>query len=66
VSIDPELRQQLYRRAEQIFEQDCPLIPLYHDRIYAVASPMVQDLRLHMTPPQVRFEDLWVDLDGAP
>jgi len=65
VSIDPELRQQLYRRAEQIFEQDCPLIPLYHDRIYAVASPRVQDLRLHMTPPQVRFEDLWVDLDGA-
>jgi ABC-type transport system substrate-binding protein/methyl-accepting chemotaxis protein len=65
VSIDPELRQQLYRRAEQIFEQDCPLIPLYHDRIYAVASPRVQDLRLHMTPPQVRFEDLWVDLDSA-
>ncbi|MDY7227446.1 ABC transporter substrate-binding protein [Hyalangium rubrum] len=65
VSIDPELRQQLYRRAEKIFEQDCPLIPLYHDRIYAVASPMVQGLRLHMTPPQVRYEDLWVDSDAA-
>ncbi len=64
VSIDPDLRYQLYRRAEELFEKDCPLIPLYHDRIYAVASPMVQALRLHMTPPQVRFEDLWVDTDG--
>ncbi|MBN1209037.1 MAG: ABC transporter substrate-binding protein [Myxococcaceae bacterium] len=65
-SIDPELRNQLYRRAEHLFEQDCPLIPLYHDRIYAVATPAVQDLRLHMTPPQVRFEDLWVDSDSTP
>ncbi|HEX8704103.1 MAG TPA: ABC transporter substrate-binding protein [Myxococcaceae bacterium] len=63
VSIDPELRQQLYKRAEKIFEQDCPLIPLYHDRICAVASPAVQGLQLHMTPPQVRFEDLWLDSD---
>ncbi|ADO74963.1 ABC transporter substrate-binding protein [Stigmatella aurantiaca] len=65
VSIDPDLRHQLYLRAEAICEQDCPLIPLYHDRIYAVASPVVQGLRLHMTPPQVRFEDLWMDSDAA-
>jgi ABC-type oligopeptide transport system substrate-binding subunit len=64
VSIDPELRQQLYKRAEKIFAQDCPLIPLYHDRICAVAAPLVQGLRLHMTPPQVRYEDLWIDSDG--
>ena len=66
VSIDPDLRNQLYRRAEQLFVQDCPLIPLYHDRIYAVASPLVQALRLHQTPPQVRFEELWVDTDSIP
>ncbi|SEM27805.1 ABC-type transport system, substrate-binding protein [Stigmatella aurantiaca] len=64
VSIDPDLRHQLYLRAEALFDQDCPLIPLYHDRIYAVASAPVQGLRLHMTPPQVRFEDLWLDSDG--
>ncbi|WP_224244487.1 ABC transporter substrate-binding protein [Hyalangium gracile] len=66
ISIDPERRHELYRRAEEIFERDCPLIPLYHDRIYAVASPTVQDVRLHMTPPQVRFEDLWLDTDTRP
>ncbi len=65
VSIDPELRHQLYRRAERLFEQDCPVIPLYHDRIYAVADAHVQGLRLHMTPPQVRFEDLWVDTEAT-
>ncbi|MBU8895520.1 ABC transporter substrate-binding protein [Corallococcus sp. H22C18031201] len=61
ISIDPELRDQLYRRAERIFHEDCPLIPLFHDRIHAAASPAIQGLRLHQTPPQVRFEDLWVD-----
>ena len=43
--------------------QECPVIPLYHERIYAAASPRVQGLRLHPTPPQVRFDELW--LDGA-
>jgi len=61
VSIDPELRMSLYRAAERIVMQECPLIPLYHERIYAAASPRVQGLRLHSTPPQVRFDELWLD-----
>ncbi|CAM3504911.1 ABC transporter substrate-binding protein [Corallococcus sp. ZKHCc1 1396] len=61
VSIDPELRSQLYRRAEMLAREDCPLIPLYHDRTHVAAVASVQNLRLHQTPPQVRFEDLWVD-----
>ncbi|NMO13458.1 ABC transporter substrate-binding protein [Pyxidicoccus fallax] len=65
VSIDPGLRHQLYVRAEKLFHDDCPLIPLYHERIHALASPTVQNLRLHQTPPQVRYEDLWVDPSAA-
>jgi ABC-type transport system substrate-binding protein len=65
VSIDPELRQHLYVRAEQLFNDDCPLIPLYHARTHAVATSTVQGLRLHQTPPQVRYEDLWVDPNAA-
>ncbi|AGC48334.1 putative ABC transporter periplasmic substrate-binding protein [Myxococcus stipitatus DSM 14675] len=65
VSIDPELRQQLYVRAEHLFHDDCPLIPLYHERIHAAATSSVQGLRLHQTPPQVRYEDLWVDPNTA-
>ncbi|MHB8877087.1 MAG: ABC transporter substrate-binding protein [Myxococcaceae bacterium] len=64
VSIDPELRTQLYRKTERILHQDCALVPLYHERLFAAASPAVQGLRLHQTPPQVRFENLWVDRDA--
>jgi ABC-type transport system substrate-binding protein/methyl-accepting chemotaxis protein len=61
VSIDPARRQELYRNAERLMGEDCPLIPLYHDRSYAAASPRVQGLRLHRTPPTVRFDQLWLD-----
>ena len=61
VSIDPESRTTLYRKAERLLQTDCSLIPLYHERVYAAASPLVQSLRLHQTPPQIRFEYLWMD-----
>ena len=61
VSVDPELRYQLYRRAEKLLHQDCPVVPLYHERLYALATAASQGLRLHQTPPQVRFESLWLD-----
>ncbi len=61
VSIDPALRQALYLRAERVVQEDCPLVPLYHKRIWAAATPGVQGLRLHQTPPQIRFENLWLD-----
>jgi ABC-type oligopeptide transport system substrate-binding subunit len=61
VTIDPEQRKQLYLRAERLAYQDCPIIPLFHPRVYAATSGRVQGLRLHQTPPQVRFEDLWLD-----
>ncbi len=63
VSIDPDLRAQLYRRAERVLDQDCVLIPLFHEHTFAVAQPRVQGLRLHQTQPQVRFEQIWVDRD---
>jgi ABC-type transport system substrate-binding protein len=60
VSIDPGLREQLYRKAESLVREDCVLVPLYHERFHAAASPEVQGLRLHQTPPQVRFEEIWI------
>ncbi|MGQ0505683.1 MAG: ABC transporter substrate-binding protein, partial [Myxococcaceae bacterium] len=61
VSIDPELRAQLYRKAEKILDDDVVLIPLFHERTYAACNPLVQGLRLHQTQPQVRFEQIWLD-----
>ncbi|KFA87106.1 ABC transporter substrate-binding protein, partial [Archangium violaceum] len=60
-TIDPERRKQLYRLAEKIAYDECPIIPIFHHRVYAAASGSVQGLRLHQTPPQVRFEDLWLE-----
>ncbi len=58
VSIDPGLREQLYRKAESLVREDCVLVPLYHERFHAAASQELQGLRLHQTPPQVRFEEI--------
>ncbi len=60
VSIDPGLRQPLYRKAEALVREDCMLVPLYHERFHAASSQAIQGLRLHQTPPQVRFEDIWL------
>jgi ABC-type transport system substrate-binding protein len=61
ITIDPERRKQLYLHAEKLAYEDCPIIPLFHLRVHSAASGRVQGLRLHQTPPQVRFEDLWMD-----
>ncbi|HEX5747097.1 MAG TPA: ABC transporter substrate-binding protein [Archangium sp.] len=64
ITIDPERRKQLYRRAEKLTHEDCAVIPLFHPRVHAAASGRVQGLRLHQTPPQVRYEELWLDKSG--
>jgi ABC-type oligopeptide transport system substrate-binding subunit len=66
ITIDPEQRKQLYLRAEKLAYEDAPIIPLFHPRVYAATSSRVQGLRLHQTPPQVRFEELWLDAMEEP
>ncbi|MET0402658.1 MAG: ABC transporter substrate-binding protein [Cystobacter sp.] len=61
VTIDPQKRKQLYRQAERVAHDDCPVIPLFHPRIHAAASGLVQGMRLHQALPQVRFEELWLE-----
>lgn len=60
VTIDPGLREALYRKAEHLVRDDCVVVPLYHERFHAAAAPAVHGLRLHQTPPQVRYEELWL------
>ena len=43
---------------------DCVVVPLYHERFHAAALPSVQGLRFHPTPPQVRYESLWLAPDA--
>jgi ABC-type transport system substrate-binding protein len=60
ITIDPGLREQLYRKVEHLVREDCVIVPLYHERFHAIATSAVQGLRLHQTPPQVRYEELWI------
>ena len=39
------------------------VIPLFHHRVHTASNGRVQGLRMHQTPPQVRFEDIWRDGD---
>ncbi len=64
VAIDPGRRQALYRKAEGLVREDCVVVPLYHERFHAAAAPAVQGLRFHPTPPQVRYESLWLAPDA--
>jgi ABC-type transport system substrate-binding protein/methyl-accepting chemotaxis protein len=60
-TIDPVRRTELYRQAEQVLREDAPLIPLFHDRTFAAVRPSVHGLRLRLTPPQLRVDEVWVD-----
>jgi ABC-type transport system substrate-binding protein/methyl-accepting chemotaxis protein len=60
-TVDPDVRSGLYRRVEAILREDVPLVPLYHDRTFAAARAHVHELRLRLTPPQLRLEDVWID-----
>ncbi|MCA2978689.1 MAG: ABC transporter substrate-binding protein, partial [Myxococcaceae bacterium] len=60
VTIDPGARELLYRKVEHLVREGCVLVPLYHERFHVLAAPSVQGLRLHQTPPQVRFDELWL------
>ncbi|MBS2026689.1 MAG: ABC transporter substrate-binding protein [Deltaproteobacteria bacterium] len=60
-TIDPTRRTELYRQAERILREDAPLIPLFHDRTFAATRPNVHGMRLRLTPPQLRVDDVWVD-----
>jgi ABC-type transport system substrate-binding protein len=60
-TVDPDQRIALYRKAEAVLREEAPLVPLYHERTYAAVRPNVHALRLRLTPPQLRTEDVWVD-----
>lgn len=60
-TIDPVRRNELYQQAERILREEAPMLPLFHDRTFAAVRPNVHGLRLRLTPPQLRVDDVWVD-----
>lgn len=58
--VDPALRHSIYREIEEIVAREALLIPLFHEQTYRFRQPSVRGLRLGLTIPELRYEELWV------
>jgi ABC-type transport system substrate-binding protein len=58
---DLNVRERLYRKAEGLVVGDAPVVFLLHERAYVVTQPYVSGVRLNLTPPLLRPEDLWLE-----
>ena len=66
VSIDPGLREQLYRKVESLVREDCVIVPLYHERFHAAASRELQACGSTRPQSALRRESGSLPLDGGP
>lgn len=58
---DPALRHTIYRRLEELSVHEHLMVPLFHAQTYRFAQPGVHGLKLGITVPEVRYEELHVD-----
>ena len=52
-------RRAHYLEIEALLEQECLVVPLFHEQAYRFAAPDLAGLRLGLGVPEVRYEDLW-------
>ena len=57
--IDPALRHPIYRQIEETIARESLLIPLFHEQTYRFAQPTVKGLRISVSVPEVRYEELY-------
>ena len=57
---DPTLRHAIYREIEEIIARERLLIPLFHEQNYRFVHPTVEGLKLGLSTPEVRYEELHV------
>jgi peptide/nickel transport system substrate-binding protein len=54
----PEKRIALYRRFEDLLEEEGAILPLFHETNYRIPGPRVRGMRLVSTPPYVNYREL--------
>ncbi len=57
---DTVRRREIYRDIEGLLAREQRLLPLFHEQIYRYARPEVRDFEIHLSPPQVAYEKLWL------
>ncbi len=58
VQSEPVTREKFYHKIENHMLESAFLLPLFHDIDYRVAGPKVRGLKLHSSPPYVKYQEL--------
>ena len=56
--IRPDVRESLYRKFEDLLQEQAVVLPLFHDVHYRIASPVVRGLQLRSTYPNVNYAEI--------
>ena len=59
--VDPALRHGIYRNIEEILAREHLILPLFHEQTYRFIQPNIKGLRLGITIPEVRYDELEID-----
>ena len=59
----PEAREALYRKFDNLLQEQAAVVPLCHDTSLRVPVPKVRGLRLSTTPPYVNYSEVGVSTE---
>jgi oligopeptide transport system substrate-binding protein len=60
MEVDPAVRHQIYRDAEDLIASRCILLPLFHQQAYGFGRPELQNFSISVSSPMVNYENLWL------
>ena len=60
-TIDIERRRQIYTELNKLSHTEAPLLYLFHDRLFVLHQPDVRGVKTHLSPPPVRYHDIWTE-----
>ncbi|EKD22119.1 MAG: hypothetical protein ACD_87C00146G0001 [uncultured bacterium] len=58
-TIDQNKRAEIYRKAQQLMYDECPVIPVAHSIVMNPSSKKVQNFKLHPTA-SIRMKSVWL------
>jgi methyl-accepting chemotaxis protein/ABC-type oligopeptide transport system substrate-binding subunit len=62
-TIDIERRSEIYRELNHQTVRDAALLYLFHDRMFVLHRPRIRGVKIHLSPPPIRYHDVWIEKD---
>lgn len=60
-TIDIERRSEIYRQLNHRSSREAALVYLFHDRMFVLHRPRVRGVKIHLSPPPLRYDDVWIE-----